>query len=121
MELIAMGTYRAPDFELNPGDDTLDHPHLSEERKTQILTDFPELVEEITDLKAHVAAKEARIAARVAEIAAEPEPHNPFETGPNTMTNADAFHVAKDVIPERKDAGLTIDTLESKAPRAKRK
>jgi hypothetical protein len=130
MELVAKGKYLAGDLELHPGDDTLDRPHLSDERKARILADFPDLVEEIEDVDQYLADKGAANAAR-AELAAvvpaaEPVTNNPFEKSPATMTASDRFEQApaenaKDLSPERKDAGLVIETPEAKAPRGKRK
>ena len=76
MQLRAKGNYSAPEFDLAAGDDTL-HLDLTDERKAQMVEDFPELFEVIDE--------------------------------------------EKEVVPENKEAGLSIETQEAKAPRTKRK
>ena len=126
MELVATGTYREAAFELWPGDDTLDLTFLDDERKASILADFPDKVQEITDLKQYKLDKAARKAQRDAEVLAaqaeEAKPYNPFDAQP--MTKADSFQnapEAKDLSPYRKDNGLEIETQEAKLTKGKRK
>lgn len=126
MELVAIGTYREAAFELWPGDDTLELAFLDDERKASILADFPEKVQEITDIEQYKVEKAARLAARAAEreaaAAQEDKPYDPFNS--QAMTSADAFSNApdaKDLSPYRKDTGLEIETQEAKLTKGKRK
>lgn len=47
MELKAIELYRCPQFELNEGETTEGREEISEEKKAQLVADFPELFEVI--------------------------------------------------------------------------
>ena len=71
MELRAKEIYRAPDFDILVGATTLDVVvELTDERKIQMLADFPEIFEEVpaaevTKIKAKYAADSAQAAEMV--------------------------------------------------------
>jgi hypothetical protein len=66
VELRAKGTYRAPEFDLIEGMTTLDiSVKISDERKTQMLEDFPELFDALSAEEEEVEL--TRIATALAE------------------------------------------------------
>lgn len=45
MELLAKELYRCPQFELNEGETTEGREEITEEKKAQLVADFPEVFE----------------------------------------------------------------------------
>ncbi len=45
MELLAKELYRCPQFELNEGETTVGREEITEEKKAQLVADFPEVFE----------------------------------------------------------------------------
>ena len=121
MELLAKQTYRAPDFELLPGNDTL-HLDLPDERKARILEDFPDLVEEIVDVEAYLLEKQAP-KAEVATEVVDGEPELAAEI--SGILASDPLTTAGDAEVEATPEGVSEEAGESEAvsekgPKAKK-
>lgn len=116
MELKALETYRCPEFDFLEGGTTLGRDEITEAKKKQMVTDFPDSFKVLTDAEIKAIRTTPPPAPAVAET--EPVPaHDPFAPDPSTIMRTTDDKEVGEITTKEELLDITVPEVTAKKKR----